>query len=110
LRTPGYDSYEAALAVASGVFREVILAIDHAGSFSRFPSLRVADELPGPVDAGHFEGEENVVRLFNFTPCTDEPETGIPVRCLVGGEDGFPAREVRDSIATEHVDHLPSCL
>ncbi len=71
--------------------------------------MRECDELPRLVHAGNFEGEENVVSFFYFTPCGYEPETGIQMRCFVRSEDGFPAQEIRDPIATEHVHH-PSLL
>jgi len=89
----------ARLSVARSVFDEMVLAVDNAGSFSRFSRLGIADELPRLVHGGNFEQEENVVGFPDRTPDTNESKASFLVGGSVRSEHGLPAQKVRNAIA-----------
>jgi hypothetical protein len=95
----------ARLSVAPSIFDEMVLAVDYAGSFSRLGCGGIAYEFASLVGGGNFEHVENVVRLTDGPPDIKEPKASRLVRCFMRSEHRFPAQEVRNAVATQHVSH-----
>src|SRR5271165_802573 len=83
----------------------MVFAIDDPGRLSRFGGLRIADELLGLLHAGSLEEEENVVGFCGVAPEIHQSQAGVPVGLCVGRENGFPPREVRNTITTQQIGH-----